>query len=438
MQHADTVIAARWIVPVAPHGVVLEDHALVVVGGRIADLLPRSEAATRYRAAEEVSLDTHVLIPGLVNAHTHAAMTLFRGLADDLDLWTWLEKHIWPAEARWIDEDFVRDGTRLAAAEMIRGGTTCFNDMYFYPDVAAQVASNAGMRACVGLIALDFPTGWADGPDQYLEKGVEVHGRFADDPLVSCAWAPHSPYTIADGPLERIRTLADELDLPVHMHIHETAHEVKSAVAENGERPLDRLERLGLLGPRLIAVHMTELEAGDHVRLAERGAHVVHCPESNLKLASGRCPVGALLQAGVHLALGTDGAASNNDLSMLGEMRTASLLAKSVAGDASVLPAAKTLEIATLGGARCLGMEETIGTLEAGKAADVAAVDLSPLETWPVYNPISQIVYSASGQQVTDVWVAGRKLLEGRRLLTMDESEVSARAEEWHGRIASP
>ena len=436
MRPADTIIAAPWIAPVTPPECVLEDHALVVAEGKIADLLPREEAATRYRASQEIHLDSHALIPGLVNAHTHAAMTLFRGLADDIDLWTWLEKHIWPAETRWIDDEFVRDGTLLAAAEMLRGGTTCFNDMYFYPEVAAQVASDAGIRANVGLIALDFPTCWAEGPDRYLEKGIEVHERFRDDPLVTSAWAPHAPYTISDGPLERIRALADEMDIPVHIHVHETAHEVSSALGENGERPLDRLERLGLLGPRLVAVHMTQLEADDFTRLAERGAHVVHCPESNLKLASGLCPVGRLLKAGVNLAIGTDGAASNNDLSMLGEMRTACLLAKSVAEDASVLSAARALEMATLGGARSLGIQDRIGSLEIGKEADVVAIDLSPPETRPVYHPISQIVYAASAQQVSDVWVAGRRLLEHRRLLTIDLDEASGRAETWRRRIA--
>ena len=436
MRPADILITAPWIAPVTPPGCVLEDHALVVAEGKIADLLPREEAATRYRASQEIHLDSHALIPGLVNAHTHAAMTLFRGLADDIDLWTWLEKHIWPAETQWIDDEFVRDGTLLAAAEMLRGGTTCFNDMYFYPEVAAQVASDAGIRASVGLIALDFPTCWAEGPDRYLEKGIEVHERFRDDPLVTSAWAPHAPYTISDGPLERIRALADEMDIPVHIHVHETAHEVSSALDENGERPLDRLERLGLLGPRLVAVHMTQLEADDFTRLAERGAHVVHCPESNLKLASGLCPVGRLLKAGVNLAIGTDGAASNNDLSMLGEMRTACLLAKSVAGDASVLSAARALEMATLGGARSLGIQDRIGSLEIGKEADVVAIDLSPPETRPVYHPISQIVYAAAAQQVSDVWVAGRRVLEHRRLLTIDLDEAGARAEAWRRRIA--
>ena len=437
MQPADTLIAAPWIVPVEPAGTILEDHALVIHEGRIADLLPERLARSRYRAATEVALDTHVLIPGLVNAHTHAAMSLFRGMADDLDLWTWLQEHIWPAEARWVSEAFVRDGVRLAVAEMLRGGTTCFNDMYFYPGEAARVASEAGMRACVGLIVLDVPTVWAGSADEYLDKGAEVHDHLKSDPLIRSAFAPHAPYSVSDRPLEQVRTLADELDIPVHMHVHETAGEVERARREHGERPLDRLARLGLLSDRLIAVHMTQLEAGDFESLARSGASIVHCPESNLKLASGLCPVAGLLQAGARIALGTDGPASNNDLSMLGEMRTACLLAKSQTGDASALPAARALEIATLGGARSLGMEEQIGSLTPGKEADVAAIDLSPPETQPVYNPLSQIVYAAAAQQVSDVWVAGRRLLEERRLLTMDETETTQAAQAWRRRIAT-
>ena len=438
MQPVDTLIAAPWIVPVEPAGTVLEDHALVVHEGHIADLLPRALARSRYRAAAEVALATHVLVPGLVNAHTHAAMSLFRGMADDFDLRTWLEGHVWPAEARWVSEAFVRDGVRLAVAEMLRGGTTCFNDMYFYPEEIARVASEAGMRACVGLIVLDAPTVWAGSADEYLEKATEAHDRLKPDPLIRSAFAPHAPYSVSDRPLARVRTLADELDIPVHMHVHETALEVENARREHGERPLERLARLGLLSERLIAVHMTQLEAGDLEALAQSGASVVHCPESNLKLASGTCPVAALLRAGVRVALGTDGPASNNDLSMLGEMRTACLLAKGHAGDARVLSAAQALEIATLGGARSLGMEERLGSLVPGKEADVAAIDLSPPETRPVYNPVSQIVYSAAAQQVSDVWVAGRRLLEKRRLLTVDEAEAVWAAEGWRRRIAGP
>ena len=437
MQAVDTLINAGWIVPVEPDGVILEGHCLIADRGRIEALLPRDDVPGRYHAAEVVELPGHVLIPGLVNAHTHAAMSLFKGLADDLPLTAWLQEHIWPAEARWVSDAFVRDGTRLAVAEMLRGGTTCFNDMYFYPEDAARAAAEAGMRATVGLIVLDSPTVWASGADEYLAKGIEAHDRIKSHALIHTAFAPHAPYTVSDEPLERIRTLADELDIPVHMHVHETAEEVDRAQSQHGERPLARLDRLGLLSDRLVAVHMTQLEDAEIQRIAQTGAHVVHCPESNLKLASGHCPVGALLTAGVNIALGTDGAASNNDLSMLGEMRTASLLAKGVSGDAAVLSARAALRIATLGGARSLGLEDTVGTLEPGKAADVVAVDLAELETQPVYNPVSQLVYAASAAQVSDVWIGGRQVLKNRALLTMDAAELVQTARAWRDRIAS-
>jgi len=435
MEHVDTLIRAAWVIPVEPAGVVLEDHVVAVRDGRIAALVPAAQAERDYSADARHRLDEHVLIPGLVNAHTHAAMSLFRGLADDLPLMQWLEGHIWPAEARWVSEAFVRDGTRLAVAEMLRGGVTCFNDMYFFPDEAARVASEAGMRATVGLILIDMPTVWARDPDEYLAKGLEVHDRLRGDPLVRAAFAPHAPYTVSDRPLERVAVLAEELDVPVHMHVHETADEVAQSVARFGERPLERLHRLGLLSHRLLAVHMTQLADGEHERFAACGAHVVHCPESNLKLASGFCPVQRLLQAGTNVALGTDGAASNNDLDLLGEMRTAALLGKGVAASAAAVPAAAALHMATLGGARALAMDERIGSLAPGKEADVAAVDLSPLEAQPAFHPLSHLVYACGRAQVSDVWVAGRQVLRGRVLLTVDEDEVRARARSWRDRI---
>ncbi len=435
MEPVDTLIEARWIVPVTPAGVTLEEHALAIADGRIAGVCPVREARERYAPAVTHRLADHALIPGLVNTHTHAAMTLFRGLADDLPLMEWLEQHIWPAETQWVSEAFVRDGTRLAVAEMLRGGTTCFNDMYFFPDETARVASAAGIRATVGLIVIDFSTVWAGDANEYIAKGLEVHDQLRNDPLVQVAFAPHAPYTVSDEPLARIGVLAEELDIPVHIHVHETRDEVTRSVARFGERPLARLDRLGLLSPHLLAVHMTQLEDAEIRRVAACGAHVVHCPESNLKMASGFCPVQRLLGAGTNLALGTDGAASNNDLDMLGEMRTAALLAKGVSGEASALQAAQALEMATLGGARALGLEERIGTLEPGKEADVAAIDLCTIETEPLYHPISQIVYAAGRAQVTDAWVAGRHLLKERVLLTLDEGALRARAREWRGRI---
>jgi len=437
MQTIDTLLCARWIVPVEPRDVVLEEHAVAIADGRILALLPRAEALARYRPHTTVVLDRHALLPGLVNAHTHAAMTLLRGLADDLPLMRWLQEHIWPAEGRWVSEEFVRDGTRLAVAEMLRSGTTCFNDMYFFPDVTARVASAAGIRSMVGLIAIDFPTVWAADAGEYLDKGLAVHDEFRHDALVRTAFAPHAPYTVSDAPLERIRVLADELDIPIHMHVHETAHEVAEAVARHGERPLARLARLGLLSPALLAVHMTQLEAAEIDTLAAAGVRVVHCPESNLKLASGFCPVARLQAAGVTVALGTDGAASNNDLDMFGELRSAALLAKAVAHDASALPAARALEMATLDGARALGWDEEIGSLVAGKAADLVAVRLDGIETEPLYQPLSQIVYALDRGRVSDVWVAGQHLLRERHLTTLDEQEILADARRWGERIGA-
>lgn len=435
MKSIDTLITARWVIPVEPHGVAHEDYAVAVDNGRIVELLPQAAASSRYHARDSVDLGRHALLPGFVNAHTHAAMSLFRGLADDLPLMEWLQKHIWPAEARWVNPEFVRDGVELAVAEMLKSGTTCFADMYFFPEDAARTCQSIGMRAVVGLILIDFPTAYAQTPDDYLHKGLALHDDLRAADLVTTAFAPHAPYTVSDAPLTRLRTLNDELNLPLHMHVHETAHEVAEALRASGERPLARLARLGLLQPNLAAVHMTQLTDAEIDLLAQTGVNVTHCPESNLKLASGFCPVHKLLQAGVNVALGTDGAASNNDLDMLGEMRTAALLAKGVAQDATALPAAAALSMATLNSAKALGLDEQIGSLKPGKAADLAAIDLSAAALQPVYDPISQIVYAAGREQVTDVWVGGRRLLRDRHLTTIDEAAVLAKAARWQAKI---
>jgi 5-methylthioadenosine/S-adenosylhomocysteine deaminase len=431
----ETLIKARWVVPVEPDDRVLEDHAIAVGGGRITAILPSTEAERQIEAEHEVVCDSHLVMPGLINAHTHSPMTLFRGLADDLPLMTWLNEHIWPAEGRWVHEEFVADGSRLALAEMLRGGITCFNDMYFFPDVTARVAAQVGMRAVVGLIVIDFPSAWADSVDAYFAKGIALHDHLRGHPLVRTAFAAHSPYAVSDDPLTRVRKLADELDLPIHIHVHETADEVRQGLTQHGCRPLARLDRLGLVSPSLAAVHMTQLAADEIDRIAEAGASVVHCPESNLKLASGFCPVARLREAGVNVALGTDGAASNNDLDMLGEMRTAALLAKGVAGDPRALPAAEALRMATLNGARALGLDGEVGSLVPGKAADIVAVDLGRPEATPVYHPVSQLVYAATRDQVTDVWVAGSHLLRDGRLTSIDLGEVVLNARRWGERI---
>ncbi len=437
MKQIDTLIHARWIIPVEPAGVVYDDHSLAIDDGRIIAILPSSEARQQYQGKSELTLDDQALIPGLINTHTHAAMTLFRGLADDLHLMEWLNDHIWPAEGKWANGNFVHDGTRLAIAEMLRGGTTCFSDMYFFPDEVAHVASQSGMRAAIGLIMIDFPTAWASGPDEYLSKGLKVHDDYRHDPLITTTFAPHAPYTVSDEPLKRLQMYAEELDVPLHIHLHETAHEVSDAEQQSGQRPLQRLEALGLLTPHLIAVHMTQLTDDEIEHVATAGAHVVHCPESNLKLASGFCPIQKLHHAGVNVALGTDGAASNNDLDMFGEMRTAALLAKAVGEDASAIPAATALQMATLNGARALGIDKETGSLTVGKAADVVAIDLSELESQPLYHPISQIVYTTNRDKVSHVWVNGRHLLKERALTTLDENHIIDKTQQWREKIAA-
>ncbi|MCF7985021.1 MAG: TRZ/ATZ family hydrolase, partial [Thiohalocapsa sp.] len=354
---AELLIHADWILPVDPADSTLERHAIAVDQGRIAAILPRAEARAQIDAGRVLDLPGHALIPGLINAHTHSPMTLLRGLADDLPLMTWLHEHIWPAEGRWVDTEFVADGTRLAVLEMLRGGITCFNDMYFYPEVTARVVHEAGMRVLAGMIVVDFPTRYAESADDYLRRGLELHEHYRGNALVRTAFAPHSPYAVSEAPLMRVRTLADELEVPIHIHLHETRDEIVQSLREHGERPLARLERIGMLGPQLVAIHMTQPEDAEIERLAVTASHVVHCPESNLKLARGFCPVAKLLEAGVNVALGTDGAASNNDLNLLAEMRTAALLGKGVAGSASAVPAKTALRMATLNGAKALGID---------------------------------------------------------------------------------
>ncbi len=431
----DLIIQARWIIPVEPESVTYENHALVVNDGKIIDLLPLTNAAQKYQATSLEKLDKHVVMPGLINSHTHASMSLMRGIADDLELMDWLQNHIWPLEQKWVGEAFVRDGSDLAIAEMIRGGTTCFNDMYFFPEITAHQAIQHGIRASIGLILIDFPSAWAENSEAYIEKGLALHEQLRHEALITTPFSPHAPYTVSDEPLKKIRTLADELELPIHMHVHEIKHEIQEQQRKTGQTPLQRLHHLGLLSPSFMAVHMTQISDEEVNLVAETGAHIIHCPESNLKLASGFCPVSKCLDAGINVALGTDGAASNNDLDMFGEMRTAALLAKGVANDASALPAKTALEMATINGAKALGLADKTGSLVVGKAADVIALNMDQLETQPLFDPISQVVYASNRQQVTDVWVAGKQLLKNRNLTTMNIDDLKIRIAEWQLRL---
>lgn len=432
----DLLICADWILPIVPADSLLEGCALAIDQGKIIALVPQAEAAKRFAPRQQLNLGNQLLMPGLVNAHGHAAMSLLRGFADDQPLHTWLQDYIWPIEARWVGEDFVRDGTQLALAEMIRSGTTCFADMYFYPEQAAQACAEARVRAQLAFPVMDFPTSWGSGPDDYLHKGLALHDKLADTPLLHVAFGPHAPYSLSDAPLQKIAMLAQETNMPVHIHLHETAQEVSDSLRLYGCRPSQRLMDLGLLTPLTQCVHMTQIDATDIHLLQQSGASVIHCPESNLKLASGFCPVVALQQAGVNVALGSDGAASNNDLDLFGELRTAALLAKAVSGDAAALNAHAALRMATLQGARALGLDDRIGSLEPGKAADVIAIDLGELEQQPLYNPLSQLVYTNTGSRVSHAWVNGKCLLRERQLQTLNERELLGKAHWWRQQIA--
>ena len=434
MINVDLRLDARFIVPVEP-AQTLAGHSLLVDDGQIVALAPLANVDRDYAAREHVALPQHVLIPGLVNAHTHAAMSLFRGIADDLPLARWLSEHIWPRESRFVAPDFVYDGTLLAAAEMLKGGVTCCNDMYFFPDAGARAFLESGMRAMLGLVVLDFPTPYAADPDGYLQAGLAVRDALKHEPRLAFALAPHAPYTVGDPAFRKIVTYARQLDLPIQTHLAETAAEVTESLERFGMTPLARLHDLGATGPGLIAIHGVHLTTADVDLLAVHGGHVVHCPASNMKLGSGIAPVATLAARSINLALGTDGAASNNRLDLFGEMRLAALLAKVSAHDAAAFPARQVLHAATLGGACALGLEHTLGSLAPGKAADIVAVDLSGIDALPCYDPVSHLVHAVGRDAVTDVWVGGRRVVANRALTTVDEGAIVSRARVWQGKL---
>lgn len=438
MRTIQTLLTARYIVPVNPNNTVLENHSIAIDNGRIVDMRPTDEAITIFSANSHIEYNNHILMPGLINSHTHTAMSLLRGIASDIPLMEWLENHIWPIEQKWVDEKFVRDGSELAIAEMLRGGTTCFNDMYFFPHATARVASTIGIRAVIGMIALEFPTAYASSPDEYISKGLALYDEYKSDPLIRTAFAPHAPYTISDSTFTKINSVANELDLPIHIHIHETASEIETSIKEFGMRPLERLEKLGLVNPNLLAVHMTQLTSKEIVSVSEAGATIIHCPESNLKLASGFCPTHELLQHNARVIIGTDSCASNDDLDMFSEMRTAALLAKGVSQQATAFPAQQAIRSATIDAATSLGLEEEIGSLEIDKSADIIAIRCDQVENHPLYDVYSHLVYSTDRSRVSDVFVSGRQLLRDRTLTTVSVDEIIAKTEQWAQKISSP
>ena len=431
------ILSPKWLVPVVPRGMILENHSLVIEGAKIAAICLRDEALKRYPDFEEVRLEQHVLTPGFVNVHGHAAMTLLRGYADDKALMDWLNNFIWPAENQFVTHEFVYDGTALAVAEMIRGGTTAGIDTYFFPNASSSAYIDLGFRAQVSMPVIQFPTPWAAGEDEHIAKAVEVHSELAGQALITTALAPHAPYTVTDEGFEKIVVKADELGLPLHLHLHETATEVEDAVNANGERPIARMNRLGVIKPTLQAVHMTQLTMEEIDLLAQKGVSIAHCPDSNLKLGSGYCPVPQLQAAGVNVGIGTDGVASNNNLDMSAELRSAALLAKGISEDPTQVSAETALEMGTINGARLMGLEDKIGSLEVGKQADIIAIDLSDPLSQPVHHPVSQIVYSTTGEQVSHVWINGTPKLRQKRFVDLDIPSVLAKADGWRQKMES-
>ena len=428
------MIEARWIIPVVPQEVVLEHMAVLVRDGRIVAILPIAEARQQYQASKTTVLNDHALIPGLINSHTHAAMTLMRGLADDIALMPWLQQHIWPAEESAVSARFVHDGTLLACDEMLRGGVTCFNDMYFFPQAAAEAIDRSGIRANLGLVMLEFPSPYAGDADDYLNKGLAARDQLMGHSRITTCLAPHAPYTISDRTFGKVLTYADQLGLNVHLHLHETLDEIAQSERQYGLRPIQRLAGLGMLGPNLLAAHCVHLTAAEMVLLSSHGCHIAHCPTSNLKLGSGIAPVSALAEAGVNLGLGTDGAASNNRMDLFAEIRLAALLAKA-AGDASALPSFQALEMATLNGARALGLDDRIGSIEVGKMADLVAVEFSAPEMTPCYDPLSHLVYVAGREHVSHTWVAGELRYARGVLSSIEQIELKEIAASWQARL---
>ncbi|OAJ34804.1 TRZ/ATZ family hydrolase [Piscirickettsia salmonis] len=436
MQTVDAIIHAGFIIPVQPLNHILTHHSLVIHQGNILDILPTQLCNSRYQSDNTQERLEHVIIPGLINAHTHSPMSLFRGLADDLALDDWLNHYIWPAEKKWSTPEFIAAGTELAIAEMLRSGTTCFNEHYPFANIIAKITDKLGMRACIGGFFIDFPTNDAQNSETYFNKAGQLIQQYQSHPLITTAIAPHAPYSVSDNHFKRCLQLAETYQLPIHIHMHETEFEVANSLKEYNARPLERLNQLGLINQRFISVHSVWLNDSDIQLLSKYNAHVVHCPKSNLKLASGFAAIQQLIDNGVNVALGTDGAASNNSLDLFSEMQTAALLAKAVSQSPTALPAAQALKMATLNGAKALGIDHITGSLETNKAADLAVIHLNNIESLPLYDPISQLVYATNKSQVTDTWVAGQQLLNNKKLTLINEQQLRNTIKVWQDKIS--
>ena len=415
------------------------DHGMLIIDGKIAQMAPYTELVTQAKQADpeiEVEFFTdHIMLPGLVNCHGHAAMSLLRGFADDYALMPWLEQHIWPAENQWLSEAFVRDGTTLAVAEMLLAGTTTFSDMYFFPEASAEVAESHGMRAQINFPIIEFPSNWASDTEEYFSKGLDLFDNYRHSTLVNVGFGPHAPYTVSDASFERVAVLAEEIETHIQVHLQESAAEVADSVRDYGVSPIERLHRLGVLGPRTQAVHLTQFNKRDIELLAQSNTSAIHCPASNAKLASGYSAITHLLAAGLHVGLGTDGAASNNTLDLFDSARLAALQAKLHSSDATALNATQSLHLATQGGADALGLGDQIGSLSIGKQADIIAIDTSQPALQPVHNPISQLIYTQAGSAVNHVWIDGQAVVRSRELLNIDLAELLANTKTWRDKL---
>ena len=443
LQKVDLLLDARWVAPMTttPDSVnenstlLLENHTCVVHDGMIIDVLPTHISRKQYQAQFEYSLGEHLLMPGLFNGHAHAAMSLLRGFADDHPLMTWLEQHIWPAEAAHVSTAFVKTGTELALCEMLASGVTCFNDMYFFPETVCELLDTTGLRGCVSGPILEFPTSWGKNANDYIDKNTDIIQQYKNHPLIAAGYGPHAPYTVSNTTFEKIIQQATSEQTWIHTHLHETAFEIHQSMTDFGMRPTERLNKLGFFDIQSQAVHMTQITDIDIEILAGKPCHVVHCPESNLKLASGFTPIGKMLDANINISFGTDGAASNNDLDMVSELRTGAILAKAVSENAQTMPAYAAAYAATRGGALAFSQQH-LGCVAQGFAADIIAIDLSDLNTQPVYDPIAQFVYASNSRQISHVWVNGKLVCHHGEVKVIDTQKLKAEVKTWRATIA--
>lgn len=434
-ERVDYIIRGGIVVTMDASGTVIENGAVAVRRDHIVAVGRAADIDSKYKAERVIDATSRVVMPGLINTHTHVPMGMFRGIADDLVLMEWLQKYIFPAEAKNVDEQFVRWGAKLGCLEMIEGGTTTFVDMYYFEDAIAEETAKAGMRAVLGETLIDFPAPdnktW-DAGMQYVEKFTE---KWKGHPLIVPAIAPHAPYTVSTEHLKQAHDLSSRKNVPLVIHIAEDGAEVKTIQERYGASSVAYLERNGLLDSRVIAAHMVWPTPEDIQTLATRKVGVAHCPQSNMKLAAGAAPVPQMLKAGVAVGLGTDGAASNNDLDLWEEMDTAAKLHKLVSKDPTVLNAKTALEMATINGARAIHMDKEIGSLEPGKRADLILVNIESAHQWPLYNVYSQLVYATKAADVEAVMINGRLVMEDRQVATIDAAAVRQKAREYSDRI---